>query len=164
MSGLISGCCEKLESFSEEICKNLFPYGAGSTAGSSVVSGACGASAALVGVTAVPGVLYGATAGAVFYVTMTAMNQFTDNTAIQAVVSAALAVIAGIYVTSAVLAVKISVAAALLMSAASATTILAVIILAENVGKCLKDELPAPPASPPGSPRNPAADASTVEV
>ncbi len=133
----MSDCCNKISNFATEVCDGL-PYGAAMTAGSCAASAACGASAALVGVTAAPAALFGATAGVVFYVTLIAMTQITENDKIQVVVAAALAVIAGIFVTSAVLGVKVSIAAALLMSCPSAVTSFALLVLAQEAGKALE--------------------------
>ncbi len=141
MSGCCRSICYKIERFSEALCETWL-LGAGCTAGSAATSAACAASAALVGVTAAPAALYGATAGVVFYVTTIAMNQISDNRYLNTVVAAALAVIAGIFVTAAVLGVKVPVAAALIMSGASVGAMIAGYQLLKGVEKLFEDCCP----------------------
>ncbi len=138
----MAGCCQrmcwKVDRFSNELCENWL-LGAGITAGSAATSAACAASAALVGITAAPAALYGATVGVVFYVTLTAMEQITRNEQLQVVVATALAVIAGIFVTAAVLGVKVPVAAALIMSAATVGAIAGGVTLLTAVRNIFED-------------------------
>jgi hypothetical protein len=138
MSGCCRSICYKIERFSDELCKQ-WKLGVSFTAGSASGSGACGASAALVGITAAPAVLYGVTAGVVFYVTLGAMHQISDNRFLNSIVAAALAVIAGIFVTAAVLGVKVSIPAALIMSAASVGAMIAGYQLFKGLEKLFED-------------------------
>ena len=129
-------CCEKLL----QKCDAAFLLDAAAvTAGSTAGGALCGASGALVGITAATGALYGVTAGVIFCVSYVLATCITDKDDVRLLIASILAVVGATLITSAALGVKVTLAAGLMMSAASVAASFGLYLLVTEIGTTIDE-------------------------